>query len=515
MRALLLLALAAAPALAQRPDEDALFGGPAADTGVDAGTAADAPAPAPRPDEAAMFGGAPEAPADGGAASPAPAADVAPDRPVDRDVAQLTGPRLLSRFDTDEEKSDPLKIGGTLYLRGQANVLFKEPFEKSGFQAPMLLDAYLDARPTDRVRGFALGRLRYDPTYVAPSQSLLPGVPTIGAQGQANPAVFLDQLWMRFDLFRTVFFTVGRQKAKWGSARLWTPTDFLNQQQRDPLQPFDLRLGINAVKVHVPIESLGWNFYGYGLLDNAGPANVLGNLGGALRAEFLIKQTEIGLGGVWVNHRRPRYAVDISSALGPIDVYGEAAFRDARDFRRFRLAGDADFANPAGLFEEYRAEGLYVQATVGASFTFNYTDAQALTIGAEYFHNPPGYDSPVVYPWLLYQGDFNPLYLGRHYVGFFILAPGLPGDLDWVTLSLTGLLNASDPSGIVRLDAFLRVLSYLQVELFGSVNFGVKGGEFRFGIDLPPFPLPDGSETPRISSPYPAGSFGVGLRVAI
>ena len=54
---------------------------------------------------------------------------------------------------------------------------------------------------------------------------------------QANPAVILDQLYLRFDILRTVFVTVGRQKMKWGTAHVWNPTDALNAQKRDPLQP--------------------------------------------------------------------------------------------------------------------------------------------------------------------------------------------------------------------------------------------------------------------------------------
>lgn len=493
---------APAPAPPNRPDEDALFGG-------------GQPAPPPdRPSEDALFGGGPAEERPDGGTSPA----VSPNEigSGGRDEEALRGGGQ-SRFDTNEQESDPLRIGGMLYLRGQANITQDTPFEDNAFSAPMLIDNYLDARPNDRVRGFVLGRLRYDPTLVQGSGSTL-GVPGLGAQGRDNPAVSLDQLWLRFDILQRVYFTVGRQKVRWGVGKLWNPTDFLNQQPRDPLAPFDLRPGINAVKVHVPIESLGWNFYGLGLLDNAGPANVIGNLGGALRAELVLWKAELGLSGVWVNQRTPRYGIDLSMPLGPIDIYGEIAFRSARDFHKWRFAQDfdqIDWANPVAAIEEYRDTGITIQTTGGVSFSFNYTDTNTLTIGAEYFYNRPGYDSPVLYPWLLYRGEFTPLYLGQHYAGVFILAPGLPGNLTWITVTLNALMNISDPSGIVRLDAFFRVLTFLSVEVFGAVNFGVKGGEFRFGLDIPSIPLPDGSMTPEVKVPYSAGSFGLGLRLSI
>src|SRR5205814_1071192 len=90
---------------------------------------------------------------------------------------------------------------------------------------------------------------------------------------------------------------------------------------------FDTRLGAEMVKVHVPWESKGWNFYGIGLLDNQGPANVLRKLGAAARAEAVVGNSEFGLDGVVIEGKRPRWGADFSFALGPLDVYGEGAFR--------------------------------------------------------------------------------------------------------------------------------------------------------------------------------------------
>lgn len=488
----------------ERPNEDAMFGGPEA-------TATDAGMPAGR-DEGAMFGG--------GDAPSADAGRIVPDLPstaTSRDEAQLGGPALQSRFDTKESESDPLRIGGTLYMRGLATWLDQRPPRFWSFQVPSLLDAYLDARPNDSVRAFALGRLRYDPTQsAAPSFNLGPTAP--GAVVATNPSVALDQLWLRFDVKKQVFFTVGRQKVKWGTGRLWQPTDFLNATRRDPLLPFDLRLGVNAVKVHVPIESLGWNFYGFGLLDNDAPdtnPSQLGKVSGALRAEFVFKQTEIGLDGVWALGRRPRYGVDVSSALGPVDVYVDVAFRDGRDFTVWKEAANVDPSTPlAGRFEATTLEGIQAQVTAGLAWQVNYTDNNMLVVGGEYFYNPAGYDSATLYPWLAFSNQLQFFYTGRHYAGVFVSAPGLP-DLPWVTLSLNGLMNLSDVSGTVRMDAFFRVLTFLQLEVFVAANFGAPGGEFRFGLDLPPFPLGDGTSTPAVKVAPPNGSAGVGLRLSL
>ena len=258
---------------------------------------------------------------------------------------------------------------------------------------PALLDAFLDARPNDRVRGMVVGRLRYDPTLnpsasnTLESQALMPQ--TVATPTQ-NPAIYLDQLWLRFDIAHTVFVTAGRQKVRWGVSRLWTPTDFLNSARRDPLQPFDLRLGANMVKLHLPIESLGWNFYGYGPVRQRDAGEPVGQhrRRAAGRVRDSPRGTEIGLGGVWAKGARPRYAVDISSPLGPVDVYAEVAFRDGRDFNLWRVKGTPNLDQPlTSVFEQYQPGGIQVLASGGLSYTFNYTDKNTATVGAEYFYN--------------------------------------------------------------------------------------------------------------------------------
>ncbi|HYO73095.1 MAG TPA: hypothetical protein VEU33_44235, partial [Archangium sp.] len=303
-------ALAALPALAQeRPNEADLFGGETPGTQE----ASPAPADAPRPDESALFGDAPEAP---------PAPEARDTLPGDRDAQALDGPATTNAFDTEEAVEDPLKIGGRFYLRALSQGSEGVSFGNTAISAPMLVDGYFDARPTDRLRGFVLGRLTFDPTRKEGSGSLLPSLSSASA---ADPRVLLDQAWLRFDLEHKVFITAGKQHVKWGTSRFWNPTDFLSPQRRDPLALFDARTGATMLKVHVPWEARGWNFYAIGLLDNAGPADTLGRVGGAARAEVVLGSTELGFDAVLQRGRKPRFGLDFSSGVGPIDIYGELA----------------------------------------------------------------------------------------------------------------------------------------------------------------------------------------------
>ena len=122
------------------------------------------------------------------------------------------------------ERDDPLRIGGQLYLRLQAQSQEDVAPGDWPLVSPNLLDVFLDARPNDRVRAFALGRLAHDA--VVPDRTA--GVPpelvaALGLEPPSNPRGVLDQLWVNFDVARTVFVTAGKQHVKWGVGRFWSP----------------------------------------------------------------------------------------------------------------------------------------------------------------------------------------------------------------------------------------------------------------------------------------------------
>jgi hypothetical protein len=514
-------ALATLPALAQeqRPAEDALFGGDAPEQQKPAEDA-------PRPDEGSLFGESTEP-----AASPAPetpaaaAASATTSTEQDRDAQALNGPAATNAFDTEETAEDPLKIGGRFYLRALTQGREEVSFGNTAFSAPMLVDAYLDARPTDRLRGYVLGRLTFDPTQLAGSGSMFSTGSTTNAV--AEPRVLLDQAWLRFDLNHTVFFTAGKQHVKWGTSRFWNPTDFLSPQRRDPLALFDARTGATMLKVHVPWEAKGWNFYAIGLLDNAGPANTLGRVGGAARAEVVLGQTELGLDAVLQRGRKPRFGLDFSSALGPIDVYGEVALKKGSDTPLFRLPEGVSLADLVGQFqsgsggmppdlstlpiERYFPDGYNPQVSGGATWTFAWSENDTATVGVEYFYNSLGYPTSLAYPYLILQGQFQPFFIGQHYAALYAVVAG-PGSWDNTNFILSNLGNLSDRSFTTRLDMTHRALRFLSVEAFVAASYGQKGGEFRFALDLPAMSM-DTQQIPPIVVAAPTFQAGLGLRI--
>lgn len=423
------------------------------------------------------------------AQEPAPAPTPTPEGSGDaRDEAMLGVRDAVPRLSDDTPPDNPLTIGGQFYLRAQTSAQEKADPDDWSISSPSLLDAYFDARPNKRVRGFVLARMVYDPTiprafsgvggYDSGSGTGVVGAPAGTARG---PQLSLDQLWLRFDIKHTVFVTAGKQHVRWGTARVWNPTDFLHVNRRNPLDVFDARSGTSMLKLHVPWEAMGWNFYAYGLTEGAGPK--IGDLSGALRAEIVLGTNELGLGGLFNRHRKPKLAADLSTAFFDFDLYGELALRYGSEIDRVLYVPGAP---PEGRFPGVRREsGIKPQVTGGFTYAHQYADKDVITVGGEYFFNSLGYDDAGVYPALLSRlGTLSEppqfFYVGRHYAALFILVPA-PLSWDLTTFTLSTLGNLSDRSFITRLDYSLTLLTHLRFEAFASVHYGKSDGEFRLG----------------------------------
>jgi len=496
-----LLFLLALPAAAQeRPGETELFG---------------APAPEEKP------------------AQPAPAAEPAP---------RADAPALArERVGAGDEL---LQLGGTLYLRSSLAAAQDQQPAHWAFTSPSLLDLYLDARPNDRVRGFALARTFYDATQPAggsaPAATLAAG-PAAGA----NPRALLDQLWLRFDVDRTAFLTVGKQHVKWGVGRFWNPSDFLHATRRDPLATFDDRAGTSMVKVHLPWEKRGWNLYAFAIAEQlvrparpfALPAepvpglyprdpdwpfndpgagrssSELGAVGGALRAEVVLGQAELGVGAMAQRGAKPRLAADFSTGLWEIDLRGEVAVRFSPDVDRLRLPEGVDPLTVAGLLavRRYQPRGPRTAAVLSADWSHKYSDEDAFTVGAEYFFNENGYGSAALYPYLASANLLTPFYLGRHYAAAYLLLPQ-PGSWNLHTVTLSALANASDRTALLRLDWSYVLLTHLTLEAYLAGHLGRKGGEFRFAARIPG-PLPGSPDL--LDVPAPVADVGLNLRLKL
>jgi hypothetical protein len=531
--ALLTIGLTVDARAEDRPSEQDLFGG---------GASAPGPTTSPRAPAASTPTTASPSPVTGAPGSPSPAVSAPPAAApaaeaaggTARDQELLSGgadAKFLSDYVAPE---NPLQIGGQLYLRMQTSASGGQAPAAWSLSAPSLLDLYLDARPNPRVRGFILGRMSYDPTLppnggtTSTGQSASNGAFTSAASptgfstfsNTRGPATLLDQMWIRFDILDHVFVTAGKQHVHWGTGRFWQPTDYLHQEKRNPLDVFDARPGTTMLKLNIPWEEKGWNFYGFLVAEDPNaPTSTLGQVAGAFRAEVVVAGVELGADTYLRRGQKPRYGFDFSTGIYDFDVYGDVAVRPGADFvHQF----PADGTMPAGL---YSFTGYETQAVGGINYSRKYNDNDAWTVGLEYFYNHPGYDNASAYPALLqaafFSGDpsaFPFFYLGRQYGAVYLTLPA-PYSWNYTTFTLSTLGNLSDESFITRLDYSVTILTHLSVEAFAGVHYGHLGGEFRFQLPASLIAanqaaismLPNPSEVTN----YPVVDLGVALRIKL
>jgi len=516
LRTLLAALALAAPLLAsaqERPSEEDMFGAPAPTS-----------TPAPTPTEAATTD--------------------------DARAQELLGSRDRARpaGEVSRESNDPLALGGLLYLRASTTWVRGVAPADWALSTPNLLDTYLDVRPNDRVRGFALGRLTYDPSLSTVTTDLLGRAVT-----RPQTRAVLDQLYVTFDLDRKVFVTAGRQHVKWGTGRIWNPGDFLHPVRRDPLARFDDRTGVTMVKAHVPWEARGWNFYGVALLEDVTGSTVtpptdqgfstgartLGDVGLGGRIEAVLGTAELSADFLAQGGHRPRFGVDGSVPIGDFDLHAELALRQGKDAPRWRLDPGVD-PDSASIADYVKDEWTRVTpaVVVGVDWSAKYSDEDAVLVSLEYFYDDAGYDSARFYPVLLAstllptdasgrlrapcaplepacaedpRSPFTPFYLGRQYAGLSILL-AQPGAWNDTTFVLSALANLSDGSGIVRLDHSVVLNTYLTLETYVAGHLGHQGGEFRFRLEVPP---QAGVTTTAVSSAPPVLDLGIALRVKL
>jgi hypothetical protein len=475
-----------------RPNEGDIFGAPAKEQ--------EAPAePGEKPAKNAEKPG--EAPPVGIPGEPAlpPGAEGA------RDQDLLGNPEGATRLSEETAPEDPLKIGGMFYLRSVSTGRQGQSPDDWTFSAPALLDVYLDVRPNDRVRGLVLERMIYDASApvtapVGPTTSDTAGSADLtslfGARTR-GPTTVLDQMWLRFDLDRTLFITAGKQHVRWGTGRFWAPTDYLHVRKRNPLDVFDARTGTSMLKLHLPWEETGWNFYAYALMEGPEATPTIGNLAGAARAEIVLGDAELGAGALVKRGEKPKIGLDLSKGIWDFDAYAEVALRWGSEIDRVVYDETASPELQVGerpvdvverVFPRTRRNGVKTQVVGGMTWEHKYNDNDTFTVGAEYFYNPLGYDSPEVYPGLILpratplQNPATFFYLGRHYGSVFVLLPA-PYSWNYTTFTLSTLGNLSDQSFTTRLDYSLTLLTHLRFEAYVGVRYGRREGEFRFGVE--------------------------------
>ena len=340
------------------------------------------------------------------------------------------------------------QIGGTISTEADYYIQKGLALYQNLISNPNILFLYLDSKLENDNRVFARIRAFYDPTGLSsgsPSASSYTNPYGFSSGNSDNLSVNLQELRISANLDHKLFFTIGRQKVKYGAAKFFNPTDFLNSQPFDFFLPSDERTGVDMVKMQIPSGTA--NLYAVGLTGN--PTN--GNpAGGYFRGELgydgianFLESGEISLSGYLPKGLPGRGGFDISQGVGDLDVYFEGAMGQA---------GGGDWK---GAF------------STGAGWQVRYSDRKTDTVSfeGEFAEYPTVGPGGIVSNSLTQFGVFA-----------FVLAG--PGGLTDITFMETNLYDFNSQSGFSRLDMACQFTNRISGRVYISAPWGQQGGTF-------------------------------------
>lgn len=389
-----------------------------------------------------------------------------PTRPPESGPATTSLPKTNTTLGTVENgrrsgvTNEQLTLGGRLELQSS---LLKQKSQSVGdslFSQATTAELYLDSRPTDDLRGFIKGAI----TNTGGTQKTSGGV--------------LYESWIKWGGHGSVFTTLGKQKLKWGSATFWNPTDFFAVTAKDPFADYDVRPGANLLKIHVPFEKSGHNFY---VLANFDDSSRINGSKSAARAELNYGlgnfSGEVALTFAGGRNLPRQWGLDLNTALGPIDIIVESALTHKSQNDFFRVATSSNGTKT--ILTESRTNEVIGQVVAGLRYDVKYSESDSANVTVEYFWNDFGTSNPVIEAISLLRGQSQRLYLSNRYWAASVFLPQ-PGEWNDTSLLFSGLWNLADKSWLARASWNEKI------NVKSNVNFAIARfgglGEFTGGI---------------------------------
>lgn len=358
-------------------------------------------------------------------------------------------------------------IGGRFYSTFKSSWKWYEDSADSELSVDVGASIFLDARPVDDFRFFLKVNAFYP--FTKDSSNLLSDSRTGGVE--------IIELFSDFNISNKLFFRTGKQTINWGVGYFFSPADVINLTTINPEDPEEDREGPVAVRLHMPIGIN--NLYFYVIADEIDKPE---DLSFAPKFEFVIRQTEIGIGGIYKNNYSPKGMITINTFISDIQLFGEAVLSYGSD-KTFIETSD-DFINyPLGVKTYTDEESLFFSGTIG----FNYTISEInLSFIGQYFYNGEGYDGENLwhdyFPSILAlkeSGEINTndlLYRGRHYGAGTIYYRDMFGS-DF-SLSLFWISNLSDFSGRIKPSIIWTPVKYTKISIAVPVYYGDEYDEY-------------------------------------
>ena len=390
-------------------------------------------------------------------------------------------------------KSDKVRIGGSFYGSLSAAATWTDPWgggselftvDDSALSTSLKSTLFFDARPSEdfRVYGSAKTSWPFETT-----KTFLTGATT--SDSITAPNVSLFELFADFSLNDKAFFRFGKSTVKWGVGYFWSPADVINLEPINLLDATAQREGPVNFRIHIPVLGTQNNFYLYTILDESDVDFSTTAL--AAKAEFLLGTYELGLGAYYRYDTAERAMLTLTGPLGDFDVFGEAML--SRGSAKTFVTGISG-ASPYVLTSDTASnrESLYFSASTG--FMYSSPKDNFTAIG-QYYYNGEGYandNRKTLVADAQAAMSANPLlaktYMaalsglaydsGQHYVALNLSKSEL--FFEDLSVSVLGIANLSDFSGIVKPSVSWAVLDNFSLTISPTFVFGPADGEYAF-----------------------------------
>lgn len=353
---------------------------------------------------------------------------------------------LWADVDAAEKDSDYFLDGLESSSLDGLEISSLDGLEKSKLEPNMSASLYFDARPNEALRFYGKAEVGY-PFEINLSQMI---------NGLIIPQFRVKELFTDFNIGEHSYFRFGKHTVKWGVGYFFSPADVINIGKIDPENPENQVEGAVTLRSMFTFPGNQNCLYLYLIPDESGLAK---NTAFAGKYDFLVGNTEIGLGAWFKYNRPPKFISTMTTTLfNKIATFGEAVVS-------------------YGTEEEWLGDlekSFALQGTLGFSYSFS---KPKITLASQYLFNGYGDENPELLDDVAFASKKALYsYVGKHYLVVSLSKSELISKK--LSLSCFGLVGLSDFSGNASLNLNYQMDKNCSLSLGPFYIFGKENTEF-------------------------------------
>ena len=341
--------------------------------------------------------------------------------------------------------------------------------DSDGFSTDLGATLYFDARPNENFRVFGKTDISY------------PFSQNEETGRSFDDIVHIRELFSDFNWKNILFFRGGKQVINWGVGYFFSPADIVNLTSINPEDPEAELEGPLALKINFPFGI--HNAYLYFIDDNA---TRWYDVTLAPKFEFVIYDTEIGIGGVYRKDRSPEVMATVTTSVSDFNIFGESVLSYGSD-NNFIEEVDKSLEYPMGLRVVKKDDQFFYSGTVGLMYNHNDEEGNfSYNFIFQYYYNGYGYDDQSIFKdekreigILIGNGELDASDIampGKHYTALSIgWNKLLNSDFN---LSVFWMGNLSDGSGKVTPSISYNWTDEIRIDVSAPFTYGEEGYQF-------------------------------------